>query len=100
MHNNALVGYYASDMHPEHVQSSKQVCQMQRQIFGRKSERRLPEPDGVQGTLGESEVTPLNRKSKILAYERTHKPNAPLTAPMDDAVPRRPEGAGRTHCGA
>ena len=68
------MGYYASDMHPEPVQSSKQVCQLQRQIFGRKSERRLPEPDGVQGTLGESEAMRPNRKSKIAGHERTHKP--------------------------
>lgn len=72
-------------MHPEPVQSSiaatgapvltpQQFCQLQRQIFGRKSERRLPEPDGVQGTLGESEATPPNRKRKIAAHERTHKP--------------------------
>jgi len=32
----------------------RQVAWFQRQIFGQKSERRLPEPEGVQGILGEA----------------------------------------------
>ncbi|MBC7501933.1 MAG: hypothetical protein H7315_15780 [Herminiimonas sp.] len=35
------------------VHFRRQVAWFQRQIFGPKSERRLPEPDGVQGTLDE-----------------------------------------------
>jgi transposase len=37
----------------EIVHLRRQVAWFQRQIFGQKSERRLPEPEGVQGTLGE-----------------------------------------------
>jgi len=32
----------------------RQVAWFQRRIFGQKSERRMPEPEGVQGTLGEA----------------------------------------------
>ena len=38
----------------EIVNLRRQVAWFQRQIFGQKSERRLPELEGVQGTLGES----------------------------------------------
>jgi transposase len=60
----------------------RQVAWFQRQIFGQKSERRLPEPEGVQGTLGESfavvpDAAPPNSKSKIAAHERAHKPKRP-----------------------
>jgi transposase len=56
----------------------RQMTWFQRQIFGQKSERRLPEPEGVQGTLGELfEVVPDNlppaKKSKIASHEREHK---------------------------
>lgn len=37
----------------EIVRLRRQVAWFQRQIFGQKSERRLPEQEGVQGTLGE-----------------------------------------------
>ena len=37
----------------EIVNLRRQVAWFQRQIFGQKSERRLPEREGVQGTLGE-----------------------------------------------
>ena len=62
----------------EIVQLRRQVASFQRQIFGQKSERRLPEPDGAQGTLGGSfEVVPADlpgsKKSKIAAHEREHK---------------------------
>lgn len=36
----------------EIVNLKRQVAWFQRQIFGQKSEKRLPEPDGVQGVLG------------------------------------------------
>ena len=47
-----------------------QVAWFQRQIFGHKSEQRLPDADGVQGTLGESfaatpEVVPPNKKTLV-----------------------------------
>ena len=38
----------------EIVNLRRQVAWFQRQIFGQKSEKRLAEADGVQGTLGES----------------------------------------------
>jgi transposase len=57
----------------------RQVAWFQRQIFGQKSERRLPEPEGVQATLGESfaavpEAAPPLKKSRVAAHEREHKP--------------------------
>ena len=60
----------------------RQVAWFQRQIFGQKSERRLPEPEGVQGTLGESfaavpDAAPPNSKSKIAAHERARQPKRP-----------------------
>jgi transposase len=98
----------------EVVALRRQVAWFQRQIFGRKSERRLPEPEGVQGTLGESfaavpEAAPPNSKSRIAAHEREHKAKRPpegadeSTLFFDDtkvpveviAVPN-PEAAGLT----
>lgn len=38
----------------ENVNLRRQVAWFQRQIFGQKSERRLSEPEGAQGTLGEA----------------------------------------------
>ncbi|NML59889.1 IS66 family transposase [Massilia sp. RP-1-19] len=62
----------------EIVHLRRQVAWFQRQIFGQKSERRLPEPEGVQGTLGElfeivPDDLPLAKKSRIAAHEREHK---------------------------
>ena len=66
----------------EIVNLRRQVAWFQRQIFGQKSECRLPEPDGVQGTLGESfdavpDVVPPNKKTIIASHERASKPNQP-----------------------
>ena len=63
----------------------RQVAWFQRQIFGQKSERRIPVAEGMQGTLGESfdaipEVLPENKKTRIEAHEREHKPKAPSGA--------------------
>ena len=60
----------------------RQVAWFQRQIFGQKSEQRLPEPDGVQGTLGESfaaipDVVPPNKKTRVAGHTRESKPNPP-----------------------
>jgi hypothetical protein len=62
----------------EIVHLRRQVAWFQRQIFGQKSERRLPEPEGIQGTLGELfEIVPDDlppaKKSRIAAHEREHK---------------------------
>ena len=58
----------------------RQVAWFQRQIFGQKSEQRLP--DGVQGTLGESfdavpDVVPPNKKTRVAGHARAFKPNPP-----------------------
>ena len=62
----------------EIVHLRRQVAWFQRQIFGQKSERRLSEPEGVQGILGELfEVVPDDlppaKTSKIASHEREHK---------------------------
>ena len=53
----------------EIVNLRRQVAWFQRQIFGQKSERRLPEADSVQGTLGEPfnaipDVVPVLRRAE------------------------------------
>src|ERR1700739_1671254 len=73
----------------EIVQLRRQVAWFQRQLFGQKSERRVPEPEGMQGTLGESfdvvpEDTPPPMKSKVAAHEREQAPKNP-TDLGDDA---------------
>jgi transposase len=59
----------------EIIHLRRQVAWFQRQIFGQKSERRMPEPEGVQGSLGESftaipDTAPPNKKSRIASHER------------------------------
>lgn len=64
----------------EIIRLRRQVAWFQRQIFGQKSERRMPEPEGVQGTLGEAfdvapdDVAPA-KKTSIAAHEREPKNN-------------------------
>ena len=75
----------------EIVNLRRQVAWFQRQIFGQKSERRLPEADGVQGTLGESfdavaDVVPPNPKTRVASFERTSKPKQP-TEGTDESSP-------------
>ena len=72
----------------EIVHLRRQVAWFQRQIFGQKSERRLPEPEGLQGTLGETfaaipDKLPPNKKSKIAAHERERKGKNPSQAMMN-----------------
>ena len=74
----ALVGKLTD----ENTQLRRQVAWFQRQIFGQKSERRLPEADSVQGTLGESfdaipEALSENKKIRIEGYDRERKPKQP-----------------------
>ncbi|GGY90853.1 hypothetical protein GCM10007388_25140 [Pseudoduganella plicata] len=71
----------------------RQVAWFQRQIFGQKSERRMPEPEGVQGTLGEAfDVVPDDaaapaNKTKIAPHERAPgKKNSNLIDGNDDAA--------------
>ena len=68
----------------EIVDLRRQVAWFQRQIFGQKSERRQPEPDGIQASLGESfavvpDQTLPNKKSRIAAHERETKPKCPTS---------------------
>ena len=66
----------------EIVNLRRQVAWFQRQIFGQKSEKRLPETEGVQGTLGESfaaipDVVPPNKQTIIASHARASKPKQP-----------------------
>jgi transposase len=58
----------------EIVNLRRQVAWFQRQIFGQKSERRLPEPERVQGSRGASfaipDVTQSARKSPVAGHRR------------------------------
>jgi transposase len=63
----------------ENVQLKRQLAWFQRQIFGQKSEKRHPEPQGVQGILGVGldavPDTPLPGKKTVVAgHERERKP--------------------------
>lgn len=76
----------------EIIRLRRQVASFQRQIFGQKSERRMPEPEGVQGTLGEAfdvvpdDVAPV-KKARIAAHERVSKnKNKLLIDGNDDAA--------------
>lgn len=77
----------------EIIRLRRQVAWFQRQIFGQKSERRMPEPEGVQGTLGEAfDVVPEDaaapaKKTRIAAYERAlGNKNRNLIDGNDDAA--------------
>lgn len=77
----ALVGKLTEEL----TQLRRQVAWFQRQIFGQKSERRIAVPEGIQGSLGASfdaipEVLPENKKTRIKAHERQHKPKHPSDA--------------------
>ena len=74
----------------EIVHLRRQVAWFQRQIFGQKSEQRLPEPDGVQGTLGEAfdavpDDAPPHKKTPVAGHERASKPRQP-TANADESA--------------
>ena len=60
---------------------SERVKWFERQLFGEKSEKRLPPPDVQQGTLGEAfDAIPAEAKSKkvkVEAHERERKPKVP-----------------------
>lgn len=76
----------------EIIRLRRQVAWFQRQIFGQKSERRVQEPEGVQGTLGEAfdvvpdDVAPA-KTTRIAAHECEHKnKNSNLINGNDDAA--------------
>jgi transposase len=63
----------------EIVNLRRQVAWFQHKIFGQKSERRLPEPEGVQDTLDKAfaatpEVPVQNKKTLIASHVGTSKP--------------------------
>lgn len=76
----------------EIIRLRRQVAWFQRQIFGQKSERRTPEPEGIQGTLGEAfDLVPDDaapaKKTKIGEHERAPKnKNKNLINGNDDAA--------------
>jgi transposase len=61
----------------ENAQLRAQLAWFQRQLFGSKSEKRLPVPDAAQGILGEgfapSRDTPPGKKRRVAAHERASK---------------------------
>lgn len=62
----------------EIVHLRRQVAWFQRQIFGQKSERRLPEPEGIQGNLGEvfaavPDIAPPGKKTLVGSHLREAK---------------------------
>lgn len=66
----------------EVVALRRQVAWFQRQIFGEKSERRIPEANAMQGVLGEAfnaipDKLPPAKKRRIDSYERELKPKRP-----------------------
>ena len=74
----------------EIIRLRRQVAWFQRQIFGQKSERRLSESQGIQGTLGEAfEIVSDNvvppKMTRIAAHEREHKNKNPIDG-HDDAT--------------
>ncbi len=81
----ALVGQLTHEV----TQLRRQVAWFQRQIFGQKSERRLPVAEGIQGSLGESfdaiaDVVPENKKTRVAAHER--QPKHPSAATDESAL--------------
>jgi transposase len=70
----ALVQKQANEI----AQLRAQVAWFQRQLFGRKSEKRLVEPNAVQGTLGEafdvtSDPPVAGKKTRVASHERQRK---------------------------
>ena len=63
----------------ENVQLRAQVAWFQRQLFGKKSEKRIVEPDAAQGTLGEafdavSDTPAPGKKTRVAGHERIAAP--------------------------
>ena len=74
----------------EIIQLRRQVAWFQRQIFGQKSERRLPEPEGEQGILGEAfSAIPAqsepNKKTAVAGHFRESK-QKPLDGADESAL--------------
>jgi transposase len=68
----------------ENVQVRVQVAWLQRQIFGKKSERRVVASDAAQGTLGQAfdaapEMPVPGKKTRVASHERQATPKQPDT---------------------
>ena len=66
----------------EVTQLRRQVAWFQRQLFGQKSEKRIPQADGVQASLGEPfeaipEDQPERKKIRVEGHERERQPKPP-----------------------
>lgn len=66
----------------ENTQLRRQIAWFQRQIFGQKSEKRLPEANGIQASLGEPfdaipDVLAERKKIRVEGHERERQPKAP-----------------------
>jgi transposase len=75
----------------EVVALRRQVAWFQRQIFGQKSERREPVPEGMQGTLGQSfaalpETPQAGKKRWVTAHEREVKSKQPIEGADESAL--------------
>jgi len=71
----------------ENAELRRQLAWFQRQLFGQKSERRIVEIEGVQGSLGQDfsavpDQTPPNKRTHVAGHERERKPKSPT----EDAV--------------
>ena len=71
---------------------SQRVAWFERQLFGEKSERRLPPADPQQGTLGESfdavpEDGPKSKRVKVEGHERDRKFKSPAADGGEDTQP-------------
>lgn len=74
----ALVQAQASQIE----QMRTRIAWFERQLFGRKSEKRLVEPDATQGTLGEAfdavpDMPAPGKKTRVAGHERTAAPKHP-----------------------
>jgi transposase len=80
-----------AQLEDEVIALRRQVAWFQRQIFGQKSERRLPEAEGIQGTLGQPfdalpESQPPGKKRRVAAHEREQKPKSPSEGADESAL--------------
>jgi transposase len=71
-----------SALERDNAELRRQIAWFQRQLFGQKSERRIVEPEGVQGYLGQDFATvpdqgPANKKTRVAEHERERKPKKP-----------------------
>jgi transposase len=75
----------------ENADLRHQLAWFQRQIFGQKSERRLPEPEGLQGHLGQDfsaipEARGETPKKRVAGYEREPKLKRPTDGDDESAL--------------